>query len=137
MRVYALGLTLCTLAIMLLPGCGGGPSLANVSGEVKVDGIPLEKGVITFVPAEGKGQPVTGDVVHGKYHVRTTVGKNIVMISAPVVIDKRKDAPTDDANWLEITTESLPDKYHSKTTLSFEVQSGSNTKDWDLKVNTK
>jgi len=137
MRAYALVLAVCAATIILLPGCGGGPSLANVSGEVRVDGVLLEKGVITFVPAEGRGQPVTGDIVNGKYHVRTSVGKNIVMISAPVVIDKRKDAPTDDANWLEITTESLPDEYHSKTTLSFEVQSGRNTKDWDLKVNPK
>jgi hypothetical protein len=137
MRACAPVLAVYASAIILLPGCGGGSSLANVSGEVRVDGVLLEKGVITFVPAEGRGQPVTGDIVNGKYHVRTSVGKNIVMISAPVVIDKRKEAPTDDANWIEITAESLPDKYHAKTKLSFEVQSGSNTKDWDLQVNRK
>jgi hypothetical protein len=137
MRVRAISLGLFALAAGLLAGCGDGPASATVSGEVKVDGVPVEKGTITFTPADGKGQPVTADVVNGKYEVRTTAGKKTVMISAPVVVEKRKDSTAPDAQWIESTKESLPDKYHSKSELTLDVQSGSNTKDWDLKVKTK
>lgn len=117
---------------MFVAGCGeGGPTVAIVSGEVKVDGRSLEKGTISFTPVEGTGNPATGEIVQGRYEVRTTSGKMRVMISAPVVVDKKKDSTAPDANWIEITHESLPDKYHSKSTIHFDIQPGSQAKDWE------
>jgi hypothetical protein len=43
---------------LILPGCGGGPDLppvADVSGVVTIDGKPLPRGTIQFVPDESKG----------------------------------------------------------------------------------
>lgn len=42
--------------VAVLAGCSGGPKLATVSGVVKVGGKEAEKGSITFIPTDGKGQ---------------------------------------------------------------------------------
>lgn len=47
-----------SLVCLILPGCGGGPDLppvAEVSGVVTIDGKPLPRGTIQFVPDESKG----------------------------------------------------------------------------------
>lgn len=132
-----LGVLLGLGAAGLLAGCSSGPASATVSGEVKVNGAPVEKGTISFAPAEGKGAPASGEIKNGRYEVRTTAGKKLVQISAPVVTGKRKDSSAPDAQWLEITEESIPEKYNSKSELNFDVQSGSNSKDWALEVKKK
>jgi hypothetical protein len=131
--VFVLGLG----AAGLLAGCSSGPASATVSGEAKVNGAPVEKGVISFSPAEGSGTSVTGDIKNGRYEVQTTAGKKVVQISAPVVTGKRKDSNAADAQWLEITEESISEKYNSKSELNFDAQAGSNTKNWDLDVKKK
>lgn len=119
-------------SMTLLAGCGGSrPSSATVSGEVRVDGQPLERGTISFAPLEGAGNPATGEIAQGRYEVRMNSGKMRVMISAPVVVEKKKDSTAPDANWVEIANESLPDKYHSKSTTHYDVRPGSQTKDWE------
>lgn len=124
--------SLCSFVMLFLIGCGGGgPASATISGEVKVDGQPAEKGTITFAPLEGGGNPATGEIVKGHYEVSTTAGKKRVMISVPVVVDKKKDSNAADANWIEITAESLPDTFHAKSTLTYDVQAGSQKKDWE------
>lgn len=117
-----------------LAGCGSGPASASISGEVKVDGVPVEKGVISFSSLDGTGAPVTGEIKNGRYEVRTTAGNKQVRISVPVVTGKQKESNAPDAKFVEITAESLPAKYHSRSELTFDVKSGSNTKNWDLVV---
>lgn len=41
-------------------GCNNGPSMANVSGSVTLDGKPLEFGYVVFQPAQG--QPAQGEI---------------------------------------------------------------------------
>ena len=56
---------LFTLAILLLVGCGDGADrlpTAAVSGTVTLDGQPLKKGDVTFVPQDGSGRPATGTI---------------------------------------------------------------------------
>lgn len=137
MSVRAIGLVLGLGAAVLFAGCGGGPASATVTGEVKVDGVALENGVISFTAADGTGQSTTTDVTNGRYEIRTTAGKKIVQISAPVVIEKKKESNAPDAQWVEITTERLPDRFNSKTELTFEVQPGGNSKDWHLDTRKK
>ncbi len=115
----------------LLAGCGSG--LATVTGEVKVDDKAVEKGVISYVPADGPGAPATANIENGRYEIRTTPGNKKVQISVPVVTSKRPGSSAPGAPMIEITAESLPERYHSKTELSFEVKPGTNTKDWSLK----
>ena len=54
---------LFTLAILLLVVCGGGVDrlpTATVSATITLDGEPLKKGRVTFVPQDGSGRPATG-----------------------------------------------------------------------------
>jgi len=97
----------------------------------------LEKGVISFAPGDGTGAPATANVENGRYELRTTAGKKVVQISAPVVVDKRKEHPGKDAAWVDITSERLPPRFNSKSELTFDVQPGSNTKDWIIDLKKK
>jgi hypothetical protein len=137
MHTKWIGSMAVVLVVGLLAGCSSGPASATVSGEVTVDGKPLAKGVISFAPADGVGQPATGNIENGKYSVSTTAGKKMVQISAPIVTDKKKESSALDAPWIEITKESLPARYHTKTELTLDVQSGSNTKNWELNTKKK
>ncbi len=116
--------------------CGCGSGSATVSGEVTVDGKPLEIGIITYVPADSKGDPLTTDIVNGKYELQTVAGNKTVQISAPVVADKRKAFNGADAPWVEVTKESLPENYNSNSELKFEIKPGPNVKDWSLSRKT-
>jgi hypothetical protein len=127
-------LALC-VAAAVLPGCG--PPTATVSGEVTVDGQPLDNGVISYAPAEGAGDAVTAVVEKGKYHVRTTPGNKWVQISAPVVVGQRKEYNGADAPLVDITEERLPERYNAKTELKFEAKAGANVKDWSVEGNQR
>jgi hypothetical protein len=117
-----------------LAGCGDGPATATVTGEVRVNGAAVDKGVIAYSPADSTGAPVTAEIKNGRYEIHTTAGPKHVRISVPVVTGKQKQSLSADATWVDRTAESLPDKYHSRSELTFDVLPGSNTKDWDLNV---
>ena len=118
------------LLLPLITACG--PAIGTVSGTVTKDGQPVASGVISFVPAEGKGEPAAANITSGKYEVQTTTGKKFVQISAPIVVGKRKEYEGPDAPLVEITDESLPPRFNSQTELTFDVASGHNAKDWEL-----
>ena len=124
-RSFALTLLLFS---PLLVGCG--PATSTISGTVSVDGKPLEKGTLACVSADGKSETVS--VVAGAYQVKTTPGKKVFQISAPVVVGTRKEHNGPGAADVEITNESLAARYNSQSELNFEAKSGSNTKNWDL-----
>ncbi len=70
---------LAGMAMMLagVAGCGeSGPAKYSVAGFVTYEGQPVEKGEISFVPAEG-GAPDGGTIEKGKFSFRTTKGKKL------------------------------------------------------------
>jgi hypothetical protein len=111
-------------------GCGSG--LATVSGEVTVDGAPLQKGTISFEALEGDAPPARDEIRDGHYEVRTAPGKKRVRISAPVVVRQQKESSAPDAPLIDITEESLPDHYHVNSDLTFDVEPGRNSKSWTV-----
>lgn len=113
-----------------LVGCGSAP--ATVTGEVTVDGQRLEKGTISYIAAEGSEPPVTASIANGAYELRTMPGKKRVQISAPVLAEKRREHNGPDAPWVEVTRERLPERFNSNTELTFEVEAGNNTKNWNI-----
>ena len=127
---YAIGILLCCA------GCSeSGPDRASVSGSVLLDGQPLVKGSINFVPVEATAGPTAGAVIeNGRYQIDrakgVAVGKNQVRISSVQPTGKKImtfGQLTDE--WAEV----LPAEYHSKSTLVRTVQSGANVLDFDLK----
>ena len=74
-------LAILALIPSLLVGCGS--PTATVQGSVSYDGTPIEKGMITFTPVDGKGIVVGCDIQNGKYTARGVApGKNVLTVAA-------------------------------------------------------
>jgi hypothetical protein len=78
----AANLLLVTLSLIAsLTGCGS--PTANVQGKVSYEGSPIQKGMVTFTPADGKGTVVGCSIENGQYSAKgVTPGKNIVTVAA-------------------------------------------------------
>jgi hypothetical protein len=129
------------LAFLAL-GCGDGRKVGTVSGKVTLDGQPLAGARINFQP-EGEGLKSVNTGVgsygqtdaNGEYSLTliddsargAIVGKHRVMIrkiTGPAPAEgKDPDRPSPDL---------VPAEYNLKSTLTFEVQPGHNTKNWEL-----
>ncbi len=147
MRLMAIAC--CVLSVVCV-GCGkGGPALGRVSGTVTMDGKPLENALVTFTPAAGgRGSTGTTDA-SGKYELTFIDGKGALVGSHKVTVttvakaaaaasEMRSDSPeyakqgrSADYNSAKVT-EPIPAKYNKESTLTFDVQSGSNTYDIPL-----
>lgn len=117
--------------VLFVLGCSDGPKMADVSGVVKVNGQPAEKGSVTFFPLDGKGPTAGTDIgPGGKYAARVPVGSHKVEVRVPKVVGKKalygKDGP-----FRDVLEEALPEKYNNQSELKLDV-TGTTTKDWDL-----
>lgn len=114
---------LLALSLLAASGCG---SEAKVSGKVTLDGQPLESGTIMFVPADGKGQPQSGEIKNGQYSVNVEPGSKIVQITSSKVVGQKPryenspNSPIDD-----ISEQIVADEYNTKSTLKANVKAGS------------
>lgn len=119
------------LASTVMTGGRGWPELGGVSGVVTLDGAPLEGATVTFQPLPAEGQDPETHVSasvgltdkEGRYTLMyvkdaagAAVGRHQVTISAPMPNGR----------------ERLPRRYNSSSDLTFEVQAGSNEKDFEL-----
>lgn len=117
-------------AVLVLSGCGGNQNLAVVTGRVTLNGQPLPKAFVTFVPQDGKGAPAFGKTdADGRYQMMFSdtqtgawVGKNLVRISTADAISPEKTIP-----------EQVPVIYNTKSDLIRTVEQGKNQFDFDLK----
>ena len=130
-------LALALPVTLLTAGCGDAPdNLSTVSGQVKLDGQPLEGALVQFTPAE-TGSPSVGRTdAEGKYelqfnrdHKGAAIGQHQVTISTYVPGDAEGDPP------VQVVPEKVPAKYNVKTELSKTVEKGSNTIDFELEGN--
>jgi hypothetical protein len=140
MRVRLLLSFVFVFLLITLQGCGG-RSYAPVSGTVTLDGKPVAKAVVTFIPLPDPGSKEAGDSASGKtnekgeYTLQTytprgmkdgaQVGKHKVSISQQ---ETRGEGDR------SITTEKLPKRYNENSDLTYEVHSGDNKKDFELKA---
>jgi hypothetical protein len=136
-KALALGLLLTLLAL----GCDSGPAMGTVSGKVTVDGeVPADGASINFLPADGQGVTTGATLDKGQYSVKVPVGAMKVQIRCPkpagakvAAKKEKKEGPgagpgPGAGGWIE---ESLPPEYHEKTKLTFDVQPGSQEKNWE------
>lgn len=124
---------LLLLTAVGLAGCGNS-KIGYVEGTVNLDGKPLEGAVVTFIPE--KGRPAYGRTnADGWYELQytreekgTLIGKNKVTIST----ERVGDPDSDDPELQKSVPELVPAKYNRKTELTADVESGSNTFDFEL-----
>jgi hypothetical protein len=137
MRSFSLLPLLCLLA-----GCGGEPyPTAPVSGQIKLNGLPLTNAAITFQPvadsdnmSAGPGSGAFTDE-NGRYTLKiigkemrgAVIGKHKVRIH----LVHQSDPDDDRAQWYH----DLPAKYNRSTILEYDVlANGTDTADFVLTV---
>jgi len=113
--------TLVVFSALFCAGCDHGPVKGTVKGIITLDGEPVDGGVITFVPADGKSQPEAVPITKGEYTVTMPIGeKRVEIYWAP-----SGSTSADTANQgHEQIVQRIPTKYNSQSTLSHTVSKG-------------
>lgn len=135
MRLSAYRRCQAVLASLILavamPGCGGGVTdgltLAPVTGVVTLDGKPLPHARLVFQPSGEKASPSvaeTGD--DGSFELKFTrirkgaiPGQHTVRVTTAGVLTAADGKET-------VIEEKLPERYHAKSELKYEVKPGGN-----------
>lgn len=125
---------LAACAGVAVPGCGPGGS--PVRGAVSFDGAPVDKGTISFVPADGKGPTFGGLIEAGRYAVvAPTPGAKVVRVSA--VRPTGRKLPPDPLVGETVPVDEIapyiPEQYNDRSTLTCDVVAGPNSFDFHLK----
>ena len=133
---------LAWMALVLFPvvtaGCGGS-NRAEVTGEVTLDGAPVDGGTISFIPTgDTTGPPAWGKIEAGRYSIPAcegpAVGANRVEIrwtrNTGRKIPSIPPAPPD--TMIEEIVEAVPARYNSQSELEANVQPGENAFDFTL-----
>jgi hypothetical protein len=106
-------------------GCGGGPRLVPVSGQVKLDGQPLPDAQVTFRPDSTEvypGPPSSGTTdADGRFTLRTADGHDGAVVG-PHKVRISLRAKASSANPDAPSAEKLPARYSGdNTVLTFTV----------------
>jgi hypothetical protein len=115
-------------ALCLLVGCTGSSGRQAIEGTVTLDGKPLEKGQITFVPqADTKGPTAGAEVTGGRFKIPAAggafAGKFRVEIAAsrpggPKVPDRMTGKLVDGY------VQFIPARYNAESQLTADVKAG-------------
>lgn len=121
-------------ALALAGGCGpGGPKQPStpLAGNITLDGQPIAKGTINFIPQEAKQAPAaSAPIVDGRYSAKAVpLGKVLVMVRASRETGKMIAIPDSKEQYPE-TVEIIPAKYAQG--IAVEVAPGAGTKDFEL-----
>jgi hypothetical protein len=130
------------LVLVVAPGCGSKSRWqhAAVEGKVTLDGAPVERGLITFVPTgETKGVTTGAPIENGQYRIAAAdgpvVGANRVEITASRKTGRKiQKAMADPGTMMDETVEAVPPKYNKQSTLQREVKAENNVFDFDLRT---
>lgn len=140
------------VVIVGIVGCSGGKS--SLSGNVTYDGKPLEDGTIQLRPTgETKGLGGTSKITNGGYNIPAgealepgtySVAIMAVRPATPAEIAKQEnstkgepqqagdDEAAKPAAASAPTTQYIPAKYNTQTTLTVDITAGENKKDFAL-----
>lgn len=120
-----------SLLPMIASGCGSS-DVGDVSGQVTLDGEPLEGAEVIFEPDEGRPSRATTDA-EGRYTLQYTadtmgakVGPHTVRITTAETVVGENYETTE-------TPERVPENYNTNSKLRVEVKPGSNEYDFPLK----
>jgi len=118
-------------------GCGGGPP-ATVEGVVRLNGKPLDRGSVTFVPVEGGAGATASIGSGGAYAARTGSLEGLEPGEYVVTVQARGDVIRNAKGGLPMPGKLLtPAKYTTSKTsdLRATIKPGSNELDLELRGN--
>ncbi len=115
------GLLIC-LSLLLPVGCSDN-GLVEVTGQVTFDDKPLEKGTISFLPADGKGPSAAAVIEQGAYSVKVAPGAKKVEILGYKSTGKRRYDENDPSSpMLDINEQIVPERFNTKTELTCQLE---------------
>lgn len=130
-------MALAIVSLMTVVGCGKqeGPELATVTGKITLDGEPLKKVNLRFVPEQPGGSPSFGGTnSYGQYKLLfnakrqgAMLGKHRVEIEPATVDTDENGKPLPN-----VKVVAIPKKYLVSGALTREVKAGKNTIDIEL-----
>jgi hypothetical protein len=124
-------ITACGIALTAcLTGCGH-DGLASLSGTVSYDGLPVEKGTITFLPADGKGPTAATPIAGGKYSVKVACGRKVVKIEGFKVLGQHPFSPNNPRMVID-QQQIIPPCYNTKSELTRDITRADGTCDFAL-----
>ncbi len=137
-RNFAIGVL--GLFVLAISGCGDDLERAEVSGRVTVDGQPIKRGQVRFVPIGGtKGPSWSAWIMEGQYTTKETKGTPVGELR--VEIRAYRAAPgfenvTEGGDEGVPYVQYLPAKYNLESELNMIIEPGSGvvTKDFDLRT---
>src|SRR5262245_52027456 len=134
MRWLLRGLVCAWIVVIAGAGCGRGPAVGTVTGEVTYDGQPVKDGHVTFTPVDGKGQTGGAPILDGKFKAdQVPALKMKVELHGNKVIGKRKAYDTPESPVMDDVVELLPPKYNFNSDLVLDVKQGTQHVKYDLK----
>lgn len=134
----ATGGLLLSISLSVLVGCGPNDGLTAISGEVLLDGKPLEKGSISLQPVDGKGVSAGGDISNGRFTARTSPGNLAVQINSMVDVEKKNPTKEEIERGLHIDKkEIIPAEYNRASKLRIEVTPEKKTFNFSLSSDGK
>lgn len=126
-------------ALATLAGCGGsgdGYNRQPITGQVILDGKPLENGMITFAQPSGDEPVASAFIENGVYKVERgdgpIPGAHRVSIWSRKPTGRQIRNPNDPGEMIEEVRNIIPPRYGSKSELTADVKEGSNTFDFKL-----
>jgi hypothetical protein len=125
-------LALSMVFALTAAGCSSDSSHGTVSGTVTLDGGPLEKGLIRFVPADGQTATADATIENGAFTAKVPVGEKRITISAPKVVGARKMYETPDSPTVDVVQELLPERYNVRSELTISVAGGKQQQEFAL-----
>lgn len=128
------------LTMIGLTGCSSSdaPPMATVSGQITLNGVPIENGSIVFAPIDGKGPVAGGKIKAGQYSFASPYGSKRVEINSPRVVGQQKSYDTPDSPVVDVVEEAIPATYNTATTITADVTpEGSRKFDFDVKAAAK
>ncbi len=117
----------------MLAGCSSG-GRTGVEGRVTYAGEPIAVGTITFIPTGGKGIKCGARIENGHYQVEPRFGP----VPGPHRVEIHWAKPTgkkyqnEFKEVFDVTTEGLPAKYNTQSTLTATIKPGPNVFNFDL-----
>lgn len=118
-----------------LAGCDSGQKggSVTVSGTVKFNGEPVEKGSITFLPADDDGKASSAQITNGSYTIQTDPGaKKVSIMGEREVGGEAAERLRAEGRDGVPTEQYLPPEFNSNSKLEYTVEAGGGTKDFEL-----
>ncbi|MSU78110.1 MAG: hypothetical protein EXS16_08445 [Gemmataceae bacterium] len=132
-------LAVLVFSLILTAGCSKrGPNRAAVSGEVRIDNVPLAEGTINFFPTDDNEGPSAGiGIKDGKYTIPigdsgAVVGKNLVKITGFRASGRKMFDAMDKDKIIDEMERAVGPEFNEASTLIRDVVEGKNTFDFDL-----